>query len=114
VLAYGLVEGEHAFAGQDVARNQLAVDEIGPVHGVHAKGAAHDGPVEREQIVQQVFQRRVCLGARKPQRRTRRHTFVISRYTAKARSGNIYRKLGIHTREELLDLVERKKQPKSA
>lgn len=40
-------------------------------------------------------------------------TFVISRYTAKARSGNIYRKLGIHTREELLDLVERKKQPKS-
>ena len=29
-------------------------------------------------------------------------------------SGKISRKLGIHTREELLDLVERKKQPKSA
>ena len=42
------------------------------------------------------------------------NTFVISRYTAKARSGNIYRKLGIHTREELLDLVERKKPPRSA
>lgn len=36
-----------------------------------------------------------------------------SRYTAKARSGNIYRKLGIHTREELLDLVERKSSPRA-
>ena len=113
MLAYGLVEGEHAFAGQDVARNQLVVDEIGPVHGVHAKGAAHDGPVEREQIVQQVSNA-ASVSVRESRNAEHVATFVISRYTAKARSGNIYRKLGIHTREELLDLVERKKQPKSA
>ncbi len=42
------------------------------------------------------------------------NTFVISRYTAKTHINNIYRKLGIHTREELLDLVERKKPPRNA
>jgi DNA-binding NarL/FixJ family response regulator len=32
--------------------------------------------------------------------------FFISRATAKTHTYNLYRKLGIHSRQELLDLVE--------
>jgi DNA-binding CsgD family transcriptional regulator len=37
--------------------------------------------------------------------------FCISRATAKTHTYNLYRKLGIHSRQELLDLVERDKKP---
>jgi DNA-binding NarL/FixJ family response regulator len=41
-------------------------------------------------------------------------SLVVSYHTAKAHTNHIYRKLEVHSREELIDLVERDKRQRTA